>query len=221
MPFTVTNAPAAWAAARAGVNVTPVPPAPAVPTRRDRHGLRGSAGVDRERIAGDHAGDARDLDVRVARVRRGRQRRLRGPEAACLPRQVDRARPVDRVRRDERGAQALGDGVRGRGRTHDGVRAPRRAAVGRGERVDRRAARIRNDDAAARRACTARRRRRLHERHGSGSDGRVARAGGSRPRLAAVGRGQHLELVRRASSRCSCTRGSSCRSPCSGSRCRT
>ena len=32
IPFTVTKAPAAWAAVRAGVKVTPVPPAPAVPT---------------------------------------------------------------------------------------------------------------------------------------------------------------------------------------------
>ena len=92
-------APLACAASSGAVSVRPVPSA-----RRadglDRARLGRGAGVDDQRVAGDEAGDARDLDVRVAgRGGRGERRRaaLRADRADRPDLAVDRA-PAGRRR---------------------------------------------------------------------------------------------------------------------------
>ena len=79
----------ACAKASAGANVMPVPPAPAVPTVVivTVSGFEPRS-VDGQRVAGDHAGDARDLDVRVAR----RSPRPRASSAAMRKLRVCQAR---------------------------------------------------------------------------------------------------------------------------------
>ena len=66
-PFFTTVAPDACANASAGEKLTPVPPAPEVPTVVIVTVSGFAPGrVDRERPADDEAGDARELDVRRA-----------------------------------------------------------------------------------------------------------------------------------------------------------